>query len=168
MMPAWARRTPTRQVRVANIGATQSSANWSGYVDTGTGITEAYGSWVVPTVAPSSGPTYSSTWVGIDGASNETLIQAGTSQDGFAGQTSYDAWFELIPASESSVTLASDPGDSMAADIVETAPSIWAITLQDVTQDTQFSTTVDYSTPGSSAEWIGEAPLVGGQIATLA
>src|SRR5580658_6548090 len=75
--------------------------NWSGYaIDSGT-YTSATGSWTVPTViAPTTHPRkayFSSTWVGIDGFDNQSLIQAGTEQDWIGGSAFYQAWWEILP-----------------------------------------------------------------------
>ena len=48
--------------------------------------------WSVPTVK--AGVTGdSATWVGVDGFTNQDLVQAGTDQS----NGSYYAWYELIP-----------------------------------------------------------------------
>src|SRR5579864_8030027 len=44
----------------------------------------------------------------------------------------------------------------------------WTITIKDVTTGGSFSTVQSYSGPQTSAEWIEEAPTVGGRIAPLA
>jgi hypothetical protein len=86
-------------------GATQvGSTNWSGYAQVGKKtkvFTAVKGTWTVPTVKVESGTQYSSDWVGIDGAfNNSTLIQDGTEGDNIGGKVKYDAWTEIIPASE--------------------------------------------------------------------
>src|ERR1700683_2087411 len=52
----------------------ESSTNWSGYstvTSSGNTFTDVSTTFVVPTVkAPSSGTSYSSYWVGLDGASS--------------------------------------------------------------------------------------------------
>ncbi len=52
------------------------------------------------------------------------------------------------------------PGDVMTAAISETNPSTssWTITLSDTTGGWTFETTLTYNGPGTSAEWILEAP----------
>ena len=50
-------------------------------------MTAVSGSWIVPTVTgPSSGTTDSSVWVGIDGYGNSTVEQVGTEEDVVNGQ----------------------------------------------------------------------------------
>ncbi len=150
-----------------------ASSNWSGYAITGSNFTSVSSTWTVPTVIPSTGPTYSSTWTGIDGFNNSSLIQAGTEQDSVNGSAQYYAWWEILPAAEtiipsSQVTV--EPGNSITVTISQNSPggSQWTIELVDNTTGAGFTTTQTYTGPGASAEWIEEAPTVGGRVATLA
>lgn len=56
----------------------------------------------------------------------------------------------------------------MSASIVDNGNGTWTITLDDNTTGQSFTTTQAYSGPAQSAEWIMEAPEVGGRISTLA
>jgi hypothetical protein len=146
-----------------------ASSNWSGYALSSGTYTQVTAAWTVPTVSPSHGSTYSSSWVGIDGFNNSDLIQTGTEQDYYQGSAHYDAWWEILPAAETVITGDPvSPGDQMSASIVKNASGTWTITIADATQGWTFSTTQTYSGPGSSAEWIQEAPTIGGHVATLA
>ncbi len=185
-----------------NRSATWASSNWSGYAETGT-FTSITGSWTVPTVTSgaatpsqagvglggrgssrsSTSAWYSATWLGVDGYNNSDLIQTGTEQDYYDGSAHYSAWWEILPAAETSISHSVSPGDSMTATIVKTSTEVtvgsggrrgrttteydWQITLKDVTQGWSFTTTQAYSGPGTSAEWIVEAPEVNGQVASL-
>ena len=127
---------------------------------------------------------YSATWLGIDGYSNSDLIQTGTEQDYYGGSAHYSAWWEILPAAETVISNPVSADDAMTATIVKTSTEVtvggsgrhshatteydWQITLKDVTQGWSFTTTQAYSGPGTSAEWIVEAPEVNGQIASLA
>ncbi len=137
------------------------STNWSGFVASRAGarFTGVTGAWTVPTVQP--GPAgYSSSWVGIDGATNQTLVQAGTEQDWSPDGVVYYAWYELIPSA--SIYLGQVfPGDRIVVDIAMAGPSTWKVTVYDSTSGTVWSGAVSYSTPGSSAEWVEEAPSSG-------
>jgi hypothetical protein len=182
--------------------ASWASSNWSGYAEAGT-FTSITGSWTVPTVisgastvsrgglsfggrgSPRSSTSawYSATWLGIDGYNNSDLIQTGTEQDYYNGSAHYSAWWEILPAAETTISDTVSPGDSMTASITKTATEVtvgsggrrgrttteyeWEITLKDVTQGWSFTTPQAYSGPGTSAEWIVEAPEVNGQIASL-
>jgi hypothetical protein len=138
------------------------STNWSGYVDVGTGarFTGITGTWTVPTVGPSPSSA-SSTWVGIDGDTNSSLIQAGTEQDWSPQGVVYYAWYEMLPAV--SIELgAVQPGDRVTVDIVKDGPGTWSITVDDSTEGSLWTGSVAYSAPEASAEWIEEAPTDAG------
>lgn len=160
-------RIPAR-AGVHNIG--WASSNWSGYAITGSTYNSITGSWVVPSVTSSSGIEYSSCWIGIDGFNNSDLIQTGTEQDASSnGATSYAAWWEILPASETVIpSMTISPGDHMSASIHNNFNGTWTITITDNTTGQSYTTTQAYSGPGQSAEWITEAPEVNGSIATLA
>jgi len=165
-----------------------ASSNWSGYAVSQTAIsglpcvpasgqtyTGVTGTWTVPTVTGSSRTsTYSAAWAGIDGFANSNLIQAGTEQDYTGGRARYSAWWEILPAPETvipSITVL--PGDAMTVSITKGSSSQWSITVTDNGKtghaaQAPFTTTQTYAGPGTSAEWILEAPQVNGRIATLA
>jgi len=144
-----------------------ASSNWSGYAVTGSGLTSITGSWVVPSVGASKGNTYSASWAGIDGFNNGNLIQTGTEQDFVNGRAQYAAWWEILPAPETLIpSITVSPGDHMSASI--TSGALWTITITDTTTGLSFTTQQPYGGPGTSAEWIEEAPTVGGRVATLA
>ena len=152
---------------VHNLG--WSSSNWSGYAVTGAGYTAVTGSWTVQTVSRTKKASYSSQWVGIDGFNNSSLIQTGTESDYFQGAAHYDAWWEILPAAETVIpSLPVRPGDVMSASVSRNADSTWTVTISDNTTHGSFTTIQSYSGPGTSAEWIEEAPTVGGHIAPLA
>jgi len=145
-----------------------SSSNWSGYALSNGTYHSITGQWVVPTVAPAKGSTYSSSWIGIDGFNDSDLIQTGTEQDYTSGSAQYYAWWEILPAAETEIADPVAPGDTMSASIVDNGNGTWTITLQDVTQGWTFTTVQAYDGPATSAEWIEEAPTIGNRIATLA
>ncbi len=152
----------------AATSAGWSASNWSGYAKSGS-YSSATAHWVVPSVSPTSGSTYSSAWVGIDGFTNSSLIQTGTESDYYSGSAHYNAWWEILPAAEtriSSITVR--PGDVMTASITKGSGSTWTITINDTTNGQSFTTQQSYSGPGASVEWIEEAPSIGGRVATLA
>jgi hypothetical protein len=148
-----------------------SSSNWSGYAVSGKGFTSITGRWVVPTVTPSAGNTYSSSWVGIDGLfDGGTMMQTGTEQDFAGGVGRYYAWWEVLPAAETAIrTVNVQAGDVMTASIwLPCGSAVWTITITDVTRQQSFTTHQAYSGRRASAEWIEEAPLMGGSVASLA
>lgn len=165
--PRVAARVPGGPHHPASLG--WASSNWSGYAVTGNGIARVTGSWTVPSVSSSHKATYSSTWVGIDGFNNSSLIQTGTEQDFFNHAPHYAAWWEILPAAETVIPgITVRPGDHFSATITRGAGSTWTITLSDDSTGQSFTTSQTYTGPQTSAEWIQEAPTVGGRIATLA
>jgi hypothetical protein len=170
------------------LHSTWSASNWSGYAETGT-FTGVQSTWIVPTVSASSSPTYSSAWIGVDGFNNSNLIQTGTEEDYYSGSAHYNAWWEILPAAETALpnNYLVTPGDHMSASIYKTSStsggvthghrgggggggsqSVWVITITDSSHGWTFSTNQAYNGPGTSAEWVMEAPSLGGRIATLA
>ena len=167
---------PTPPARPGALATVQgwSSKNWSGYALSGAGFTQVTGSWHVPQVQAPTGKrhyrksTFSSSWVGIDGFGNSSLIQAGTEQDWLNGRAFYRAWWEILPASETPIdSLRISPGDAMTVSISLGTPD-WTITVTDVTTGKSFTTLQAYAGPLTSAEWIQEAPTIGRRVATLA
>ncbi|MHB1500347.1 MAG: G1 family glutamic endopeptidase [Candidatus Dormibacteria bacterium] len=116
--------------------------------------------------------SYSSSWTGIDGFNNSSLIQAGTEQDYVNGSAPYYAWWEILPAAETVIrSITVSPGDVVTVTISKLPSGLWQISLSDPSaagNTSTFTTTQSYSGPGTSAEWIEEAPTVGGRVATLA
>ena len=103
------------------------SYNWSGYAVTGSSgaVTDAKGSWTVPTATCAGTPTgYSSFWVGIDGFSSGSVEQTGTDSDcvslnGKSGTPTYYAWFEFYPNPSYVIEFSKgvQPGDIMTAEV---------------------------------------------------
>lgn len=157
-----------------------SSSNWSGYAVTpaSRSYTAISGSWTVPSVAASKGATYSATWIGIDGFNNDYLIQTGTEQDYYDGSPHYATWWTDSENNfeEQPFSLPVSPGDVMTASIIEQAGGgPWTITLTNDTAEARGATdssvtelVSSYDGPGASAEWIMEAPTIGGRVAPLA
>ena len=126
--------------RVIDNVTVSESTNWSGYAVTGSGFTNAKGSWTVPSVNCSATPnTYSSFWVGIDGWTSSTVEQTGTDSDCSGTTPSYYAWYEFYPKGSyliSSVPVA--PGNKMSAEVVYSGNEFTA-TITNVTTGNSFS-----------------------------
>ncbi|MGC2635571.1 MAG: G1 family glutamic endopeptidase [Acidobacteriaceae bacterium] len=182
---------------VNTIAAT--SSNWSGYALAGAGGAAPFyrvtGRWTVPTVkqAPgtcSGGWDYSSEWVGIDGATNSDLLQAGSQANVFCdiGQsvTEYFPWIEWLPAPEmviykNAATETLYPfaaGDYIIATVTATnfsggVSKSGTLGFSDVTQGWSIALTFTASSLGGSevvgqdVEWIVERTEVNGALATL-
>jgi hypothetical protein len=157
---------------------TNSSNNWFGYnlgsLGDGDQLFKSIsGNWTVPTATQhTSGQAEDSAdWIGIGGgcvdsgcdATDATLIQTGTEQDvSSTGSPSYDAWYEVVPAPEFEIsTMTIEPGDQMHASLTQLAgeSNVWDVTIEDVTRNETYSTTVPYSSTQDTAEWIEETPL---------
>jgi hypothetical protein len=139
-----------------------TSTNWSGYSATGGSFTSVTGTWTVPTVSASITGA-DATWVGIGGIHSSDLIQAGTQATVSGGEVAYDAWIEMLPASSKTVSLTVSPGDSVTVSITQKsadAGQLWAISMKNNTTGGAYSTTVQYRSSSSSAEWVQEAPSV--------
>jgi Peptidase A4 family len=168
------------------VNTTSTSDNWFGYnqgaLANGDQLFHSItAEWTVPTATQhtSAQAEDSADWIGIGGGcvdsgcdvSDETLIQTGTEQDvSSSGGTSYDAWYELVPAPEIETSMTIHPGDLMSASIsqVVTYSDVWTITLDDLTDGQSFTTTVPYPSTQDTAEWIEETPLEIGTDAGLA
>ena len=89
----------------------------------------------------------------------------------------------ILPASETALPTSYPigAGDRMSASIYETSSTVtsgfffrrttehvWDITISDTTRGWSYTTKQAYNGPGTSAEWVVEAPEVGNKIATLA
>lgn len=160
----------TRSTKTNN----EQSENWSGYIASGSSgaYSSSSASWTVPTLSTQYNG-YSSTWVGIDGASSSDgyLIQTGTEADVVNGQTQYDAWWEVItPSDEAPETLFSNlsisPGDSITASVAKGSDGDWTMTLTDNSTGQSGSQTSSFAGPGETAEWIQEDTDVNGDISS--
>jgi hypothetical protein len=142
----------------------QQSLNWSGYIKPGTSgaYSSSIASWTVPTLSTKFNG-FSSTWVGIDGATSGDgfLIQTGTEADVINGKPKYDAWSEVITptnlAPEVVFTgLTIHPGDKITASVFKATGVKWTMNLTDVTTNKTGTKTVTFKGPGESVEWIQE------------
>src|SRR2546428_410774 len=150
---------------------TATSTNWSGYAVTGAAgsVTDAKGSWIVPSVTCSSAASYSSFWVGIDGFGSNTVEQTGTDSDCQSGSPTYYAWYEFYPGPGLLITdITVRPGDHLSAEAVYSTTGLVTVTITDATTAQPFTTSGGGGALGSSAEWIAEAPSSAGGVLPLA
>jgi Peptidase A4 family len=166
----------TSQAASTGRSNTIDSSNWSGYQINQT-VQYVQSGWTVPTVTrpvpaySSSGAYYSSIWAGIGGGFNAgsgALIQAGTSQDILSnGATSDYAWYEIVggtgdTGSEREISLPIHPGDVVGDGSLWTPTGGAEMGVCNFTSGTCVNFTLASSAPGTSAEWIVEAPYNGG------
>lgn len=139
------------------------SANWSGYEYQDGPYSSVTGTFDVPNLVASPSATDAAEWVGIDGADNSDLIQAGVGEQ-YSPSTDtvqIQAWWEILPNPETPInTISVVPGDSITVAITHGSGTQWSITLTDNTTGRSFSTQPTYDGPGASAEWVVEAPTV--------
>jgi hypothetical protein len=147
--------------------AYSNDTNWAGYIATSdlqnpqATVTSVSASWTVPAVTISSQDTFSAVWIGIGGFFDKTLIQTGTEQDSIQGFSEYSAWLELLP--QNSITIDNitiSPGDQIKASIqlVDANTDQWSISLEDLTENQQYTGSFFYASSQLSAEWIVERP----------
>ena len=136
-----------------------ASELWSGSFLLGSAYRQVSGSWNVPPVAAGSATKFAAEWIGLGGLSNQDLIQAGVTEHTVHGSVSYDAWYEALPAVPVDIPRPVRPGNRIAASIAEQASGLWRIDVTDETSGWTWSKALAYTEPGSSAEWIVEAPL---------
>lgn len=146
------------------------STNWSGYAETGGPFTDVSGTFTVPQTTATTGDSAVGEWVGIDGWGDSSLIQAGVGQqyDSSTKKITDYAWWEILPALATPVSLPVAPGNTMTVRIDQVTTTNWAILITNDSTGQSFTTTQAYSGPTTSAEWIVEAPESGSHIVTLA
>jgi len=155
---------------------TIASVGWAGHIVSRSfneqkDIISVSGSWIIPSVDGSSGDGHSSTWIGIGGQEDKTLIQAGTEQNVYNGKAYYGVWYEMLPALSIRIdNFNVSPGDQISAKImlVNDEANQWNIQIVDLTNGQSFNQDFQYNSTRSSAEWIAERSLVNGQITNLA
>jgi hypothetical protein len=165
--------------------ATETSTNWSGgvvYAPSGQTFKWIEGDWVVPNVsAPKQNQWYyCASWIGIDGDGSQDVCQAGVECEVYQSGNSITRiiypWWEWYPLPEVKITtLPINPGDmvTMLLCTPQGAGSTSA-TVYFNNQTSGASTSLTFYAPsgyhlvGNSAEWIVEAPTVGGTQSQLA
>lgn len=162
----------------------ETSGNWSGgvlHAAAGQSFKWVSGDWVVPNVgAPTQNKWYySSNWIGLDGDGSGDVCQAGVEcevyQSGTTVTTNIYPWFEWYPLPETKITnLAIRPGDMVTMTICTAGPNSTTATVVFANHTTGASTSLSFTAPagtklvGNCAEWIVEAPTVGGSQSVIA
>ena len=137
--------------------------NWSGYMATPGPYTAVSGTFTVPSLSTgTTGQEMLTEWVGVDGCHNSSLIQAGVTEIPDPGTPEgFDlyAWWEVLPAANQPITTVTvSPGDEVSVAIGQVSGTSWEIRLTDDTNGQSYAQDVNYTGPGTSAEWILEAP----------
>ena len=92
LQPTPDRALPTLGPHIAGTTNTLESSNWSGLIDFGAQYSHVAGQWIVPPIQPSSTLAATSSWIGIDGATNLSLIQTGTAEQTINDVNTYFVW----------------------------------------------------------------------------
>jgi len=179
-----------------HAGSGYYSTNWGGdfrcqlmqsgsCVNPGGGneITDVSGGWIVNSLASTSSATESaSTWVGIGGWGSSDLVQDGIfAEIAPDGSTYYGAWWEMLPASATFVSLSPDatisPGNQFYASVEYQGENaggyqLWQFTLEDLSTSSSWSGTEVcgsscYGSSFSTADWIQESPEIGSTIVQI-
>jgi hypothetical protein len=117
--------------------------------------------WNVPSVLPEpSGVWYAdSTWVGVGGWNQGSLLQAGTTEESYYGTVYYVVWDENLPGQQQEQSrFVVNPGDLIKATISQSAGSTWTISVVDETTGQADNQTETYTGSTATAEFIQEAP----------
>jgi hypothetical protein len=167
---------PARKVRLPATGAnTATTENWSGTAMTGGNLAtvEAITAlFVIPTPRVPFGTCdgtqyWSAYWPGLDGFSNNQVLQAGVDQEATCtnGQTSSltNAWIEWYPNGAAWVSSPIiNPGDLVFVEVWNTNPTQGYATFYNYSTDTaaEYAIAAPSGTAlqGVSAEWIVERP----------
>jgi hypothetical protein len=140
------------------------SFNWSGYLDSSstTGdFTQVSASWKVPKVTCTPEDQLASDWVGIDGVSDSTVEQDGTTGWCYEGTATYYTWWEMYPTNaEQNVGDTVKPGDVITSTVKRSGQSYTLTVTDATTSGNSFSTTQTCSATcdDTSVEWIAERP----------
>jgi hypothetical protein len=158
-------------------GQSVLSRTWAGYVvesdleKTNEKVIGVNASWTVPRIRASSTDAFSSTWIGIGGRFDKTLIQTGTEHDSVNGNEYYSAWYELLPDQAVRINdMSISPGDLITASItlVDADTNEWSIKIYNAAKRQGFQQTFLYNSSQVSAEWVVESPTLEGQVTSLA
>ena len=172
--------------RTGATGAgTETDTNWAGgvvFAPSGDSFKWLEGDWVVPNVgAPAQNKWYySASWIGIDGDGSGDVCQTGVEcevyQSGATVTRNIYPWWEWYPNPEVKITnFAVNPGDLMTAVLCTASGAGSTTATAYLTNRTSgASTSFSFNAPsgtklvGNCAEWIVEAPTVGGAQSAIA
>lgn len=151
----------------------EPSANWSGYVASGS-FGEVAATWTEPVVRCTAANSTLALWVGLGGDGSLPLYQAGSGVICRDGAPTHILWYELLTETAQPpqiIVRTISPGDVVSAEVGLADPSGGGVVrLADRTAG--YEDTVGFTPEAAtlgSAEWIAEATTVpGGQITPLA
>lgn len=163
---------------------TETTTNWSGgviFAPSGQNFHWVQGDWVVPNVfAPKQNQWfYCASWIGIDGDGSSDVCQIGVEceiyQSGSSITRHIYPWWEWYPLPEVQITnFAVSPGDMITALLCTSGATATSATAFLTNRTSGLSTSFTFNAPsgtqlvGNSAEWVVEAPTVGGSQSQIA
>jgi hypothetical protein len=165
---------PSRGAHFATLRGTGlkqvTSANWSGYAETGSGFTSVTGKWKEPKISGCNAASPLSAvvfWVGLDGFNNGTVEQDGTAAIcGGGNPITYLTWWETFPTNNIQfVGMTVKPGDNISASVVRTGTKYTFKVTDSTTSGNNVLATATCAASickNQSAEWIAEAPSANG------
>lgn len=148
-----------------------TSTNWAGYAavtnlahPVAHTVSYVAGTWTIPQLSASTGQTYCSIWVGMDGYGSNSVEQLGTAHDWVNGKQQNTAWFEMYPQYPYTINgFPVNVGDSISASVVYQGNSVFLLTITNNTKKVYFVAPTSYTKSVTaqriSAEWIVEAPF---------
>ena len=154
-----------KSASVRNTGSL-TSTNWSGYADIACptcSLRYVSADFTLPHLNAAKSPdnSWASHWVGLDGATNNTVEQVGIDTYVSGGVDYYYAWYEMFPAATQTYALAASPGDNIQVSVY-TVNGTYYLSLNDTTLGAGFNATATvpagYTGQNKSAEVITEAP----------
>jgi len=154
-----------KSASVRNTGSL-TSTNWSGYADIACptcSLRYVSADFTLPHLNAAKSPdnSWASHWVGLDGATNNTVEQVGIDTYVSGGVDYYYAWYEMFPAASQTYALAASPGDNIQVSVY-TVNGTYYLSLNDTTLGAGFNATATvpagYTGQNKSAEVITEAP----------
>jgi hypothetical protein len=74
------------------------------------------------------------------------------------GTVTITPWYDIAPAAKTDIVLTVHAGDSITVSIWQVSGTTWAVTLNDNTSGQHFSITETYSGPGTTADYVVQAP----------
>ena len=143
----------------ARVPTQEDSLNWAGYVATGTKFTSVTATWTVPAVNDTSAAhSLASFWVGMNGRGNHRLEQIGTASGYIDGRLRHLVWWEILPQTAVYTETPVSPGDMVTAAVSTDGAGKFVLSLRNLSNGAQFSTTQMDWGGVTSAEVVAEAP----------
>lgn len=142
------------------------SSNWSGYAETSSApYTSVSGQWTVPTVTGPNG-SYSAAWIGIDGFTNDSLIQTGTEQDYSGGSGRYSAWWTTSSQNfaEQTITTGCTSNAAQQSGVTSDAAATRSVTTLAAAREAPSRTSAPSASTGSASNVTSSGATLNGTV----